>query len=280
LGCGVPSSGGAAAEAILKERSASEMTTKRIKNSDLDHMRAGTPGANEALRARPLKHGALSAIGLTKVYHGPAGDVPVFENIDLVVRPGERLALTGESGTGKSTLLHLLGLLDEPTAGRIFYGDSEVTALDLDRRANVRNRQVGIVWQENTLLPEFSALENVAMPLRIRGVSRSEAEQRAAQLLKEVGLEPRALHRAGELSGGEQQRVALARALVGEPGLLLADEPTGSLDAKTGAMVMDLLEALHAQRSIATIYVTHNLGFASRADRVLELESGRLVSSV
>jgi len=243
-------------------------------------MRAGTPGANLALRAEGSKSDALRAVRLTKVYHGPAGDVPVFENIDLVVRPGERLALTGESGTGKSTLLHLLGLLDEPSAGRIFYGDSEVTALDLDHRASVRNRQVGFVWQANTLLPEFSALENVAMPLRIRGVSKREAEQCAAERLKEVGLEPRALHRAGELSGGEQQRVALARALVGEPRLLLADEPTGSLDAKTGAMVMDLLEALHAQRSIATIYVTHNLGFASRADRVLELESGRLVSSV
>ena len=253
-------------------------------------MRAGTPGANEALRAEGpkneaaraggAKNGALRAVGLTKVYHGPAGDVQVFENIDLVVHAGERLALTGESGTGKSTLLHLLGLLDEPSSGRIFYGDYEVTVLDLDQRANVRNRQVGFVWQENTLLPEFSALENVAMPLRIRGVSRREAEGRAAECLKEVGLEPRALHRAGELSGGEQQRVALARALVGEPSLLLADEPTGSLDAKTGAMVMDLLEALHAQRSIATIYVTHNLGFASRANRVLELESGRLVSSV
>jgi lipoprotein-releasing system ATP-binding protein len=246
------------------------MTIRRIKNSDLDHMRAGRTGANEALRA----------VGLKKVYHGQAGEVQVFENIDLSVQMGERLALTGESGTGKSTLLHLLGLLDEPSAGRIFYGDSEVTTLDLDQRASVRNNQVGFVWQANTLLPEFSALENVAMPLRIRGVSRHEAEHRAAERLKEVGLEPRALHRAGELSGGEQQRVALARALVGEPRLLLADEPTGSLDAKTGAMVMDLLEALHAQRSIATIYVTHNQGFASRADRVLELESGRLVSSV
>lgn len=233
-------------------------------------MRAGVSGANLALRAE----------GLKKVYCGPAGELPVFENINLVVNAGERLALTGESGTGKSTLLHLLGLLDAPTAGRIFYGDSEVTTLNLDQRADVRNREVGFVWQENTLLPEFSALENVAMPLRIRGVSKGEAEQRAADRLKEVGLGPRALHRSGELSGGEQQRVALARALVGEPRLLLADEPTGSLDAKTGAMVMDLLEALHSQRSIATIYVTHNLGFASRANRVLELESGRLVSSV
>ena len=233
-------------------------------------MRAGSSGAN----------GALRAVGLTKIYRGRAGEVQVFENLKLSVRSGERLALTGESGTGKSTLLHLLGLLDQPSDGQIFYGDREVTALDLDQRAEVRNRQVGFVWQANTLLPEFSALENVAMPLRIRGVSKREAEALAGDRLKEVSLEVRALHRAGELSGGEQQRVALARALVGEPRLLLADEPTGSLDARTGAMVMDLLEALHAQRSITTIYVTHNPGFAARADRVLELESGRLVSSV
>ncbi len=259
-----------AVRAILEERSASVTITKRMKNPALDHMRAAEPGANAALRAE----------GLSKVYHGAAGEVQVFENVNLVVNAGERLALTGESGTGKSTLLHLLGLLDEPSGGRIFYGGQEVTSLDLDARAGVRNREVGFVWQANTLLPEFSALENVAMPLRIRGVSKRECEHRAAERLKEVGLEARALHRAGELSGGEQQRVALARALVGEPRLLLADEPTGSLDAKTGAMVMDVLEALHAQRSIATIYVTHNLGFASRASRVLELESGRLVSSV
>lgn len=233
-------------------------------------MRVGESGANMALRAE----------GLSKVYHGVAGDVQVFENVNFVVRAGERVALTGESGTGKSTLLHLLGLLDEPSGGRIYYGSAEVTSLDLNARAEVRNREVGFVWQANTLLPEFSALENVAMPLRIRGIRRDEAEHRAAERLKEVGLEPRAFHRAGELSGGEQQRVALARALVGEPRFLLADEPTGSLDAKTGAMVMDLLEALHGQRSIATVYVTHNLGFASRADRVLELESGRLVSCV
>jgi len=241
-----------------------------MKNPALDHMRAGEADANAAVRAERLK----------KVYRGAAGEVQVFENIDLAVRAGERLALTGESGTGKSTLLHLLGLLDEPTGGRIFYGNKEVTSLDAEERARVRNLEVGFVWQENTLLPEFSALENVAMPLRIRGAGKHEAEQKAADRLREVGLTPRALHRAGELSGGEQQRVALARALVGEPRVLLADEPTGSLDAKTGAMVMDLLEALHAQRSIATIYVTHNLAFASRADRVLELESGRLVSSV
>ncbi len=233
-------------------------------------MRVGESGANMALRAE----------GLSKVYHGVAGDVQVFQNVNFVVRAGERVALTGESGTGKSTLLHLLGLLDEPSGGQIYYGSAEVTSLDLNARAEIRNREVGFVWQANTLLPEFSALENVAMPLRIRGIRRDEAEHRAAERLKEVGLEPRAFHRAGELSGGEQQRVALARALVGEPRFLLADEPTGSLDAKTGAMVMDLLEALHGQRSIATVYVTHNLGFASRADRVLELESGRLVSCV
>lgn len=237
-----------------------------MENSELDHTRGRTAGANAALRAE----------GLAKTYQGAAGEVVVFERIGIAVHAGERVALTGESGVGKSTLLHLLGLLDEPTAGRVYYGETEVTRLDAIGRAEVRNREVGFVWQLNTLLPEFTALENVAMPLRIRGTGKRVAEQAASERLKEVGLETRMLHRAGELSGGEQQRVALARALVGEPRLLLADEPTGSLDAKTGAMVMDLLEEVHGRRELATLYVTHNQAFAARAQRVLHLESGRL----
>ena len=239
-----------------------------MENSELDHTRGATLSAIAALRAE----------GLAKTYAGAAGEVVVFSGVGIEVHPGERVALTGESGVGKSTLLHLLGLLDEPTAGRVFYGDTEVTALDAVGRAEVRNREVGFVWQLNTLLPEFTALENVAMPLRIRGSGKREAEAAASERLHEVGLAKRMLHRAGELSGGEQQRVALARALVGEPRLLLADEPTGSLDARTGAMVMDLLEEVHARRTLATLYVTHNSGFASRAHRVLELESGWLAS--
>jgi lipoprotein-releasing system ATP-binding protein len=239
-----------------------------MENSEVDQRRSGAEGAIAALRAA----------GLAKTYHGGAGEVVVFAGIGIEVQAGERVALTGESGVGKSTLLHLLGLLDEPTAGRVYYGDTEVTRLDALRRAEVRNREVGFVWQLNTLLPEFTALENVAMPLRIRGVGRRAAEQAAAERLKEVGLSARMRHRAGELSGGEQQRVALARALVGDPRLLLADEPTGSLDGKTAGMVMDLLEEVHARRELATLYVTHNSGFASRAHRVLELEAGGLAS--
>ena len=219
---------------------------------------------------------ALRAEGLGKTYRGAAGEVIVFAEIGIEVHAGERVALTGESGVGKSTLLHLLGLLDEPTAGRVYYGENEVTRLDALGRAEARNREVGFVWQLNTLLPEFTALENVAMPLRIRGVGQRAAEQAASERLEEVGLETRMRHRAGELSGGEQQRVALARALVGEPRLLLADEPTGSLDERNGAMVMDLLEEVHSRRNLAAVYVTHNPAFAARAQRVLHLERGRL----
>jgi lipoprotein-releasing system ATP-binding protein len=227
---------------------------------------------------------ALRAKGLAKIYPGVAGGdgederaaVRVFEGIDIDVRAGERLALTGESGAGKSTLLHLLGLLDAPSAGRIWYGGAEVSALDGAARADVRNREVGFVWQTNTLLVEFTALENAAMPLRIRGLGRRESEQRAAECLKEVGLASRLHHRPGELSGGEQQRVALARALAVEPRLLFADEPTGSLDAKTGERVMELIEQVHAQRRLAVVYVTHNLAFAERAERVMHLAMGRL----
>lgn len=229
---------------------------------------------------------ALRAEGLAKIYPevagrtvagaGAAGQVRVFEGIGLEVGAAERVALTGESGAGKSTLLHLLGLLDEPSAGRIWYGDVEVSALAGAARARVRNREVGFVWQTNTLLMEFTALENAAMPLRIRGLSRRESEEHAAECLREVGLAARLHHRSGELSGGEQQRVALARALVVEPRLLFADEPTGSLDAKTGERVMELIEQVHAQRHLAVVYVTHNTAFAERAERVLHLAMGRL----
>ena len=231
-------------------------------------MPSAASGAKPALRAKDL----------SKVYQGAAGDVAVFSGIGLSVEAGERVALTGESGAGKSTLLHLLALLDAPTGGRIYYAGRDVTDLSVDQRAEVRNREIGFVWQSNTLLPEFTALENVAMPLRIRGIGAREAAQAAVERIREVGLENRGRHRAGELSGGEQQRVALARALAAEPRVLLADEPTGSLDAKTGAMVMDLLEEIHSRRRLATVYVTHNPEFAARAHRVLELKLGRLAS--
>lgn len=222
---------------------------------------------------------ALRARGLAKRYDSAAGAVEVFSGLDLEIAPGERVAITGESGTGKSTLLHLLGLIDVPTAGRIWLGEREATGLKEDELALLRNREIGFVWQMYTLLPEFTALENVMMPLLIRGVPRAEARRPAEARLEEVGLSRRGAHRAGELSGGEQQRVALARALVGNPSYLLADEPTGNLDAKTGGMIMDLLEEVHRANSLTTIYVTHNPEFAARATRTLELREGRLRES-
>lgn len=200
----------------------------------------------------------------------------VFEHLDLVVEAGEFVALTGESGSGKSTLLHLLALLDRVTAGSISLNGRELCGLTDNEAANVRNREFGFVWQMNTLLPEFTALENVMMPLLVRGVSRANAGSAAGRRLEEVGLRARAHHRSGELSGGEQQRVALARALVGEPRLLFADEPTGNLDDKTGVKVMEVLEELHRTHRLTTLFVTHHPGFAARAGRRLELAGGRI----
>lgn len=201
----------------------------------------------------------------------------VFDGIHLQVPPGERLALVGESGAGKSTLLHLLGGLDRPTSGSIYFDDREISALTEAQLAGFRNREIGFVWQTHYLLPEFSALENVMMPLLIRGVSQADARPVALARLDEVGLKARAAHRAGELSGGEQQRVVLARALVGSPKVLLADEPTGNLDFRTGEKIADLFDELHRNHELTSIFVTHNIGFAKRCDRILKLERGVLV---
>ncbi len=219
---------------------------------------------------------AIRAENLSKKYRSGAAELIVFEHLDLAVAAGERLALVGESGAGKSTLLHLLGALDRPTEGRIYFGDKELTSLDDAELAGFRNREVGFVWQIHYLLPEFTALENVIMPLLIRGVSQAEAVPRAMARLEELGLKARAHHRSGELSGGEQQRVVLARALVGNPRFLLADEPTGNLDYRTGESIISLLGELHRSHRLTSIYVTHNLSFARRCDRVLKLEAGVL----
>ncbi len=221
---------------------------------------------------------AIRAVELSKKYRSGAGELVVFEDLNLEVARGEQLALTGESGAGKSTLLHLLGTLDKPTSGRIYFGETELTGLSDPEMANVRNREIGFVWQIHYLLPEFTALENVMMPLLVRGISRAEAAPAAQARLEEVGLKARASHRSGELSGGEQQRVVLARALVGNPKFLFADEPTGNLDHRTGEMIMGLLAELHRSHQLTSIYVTHNLSFARRSDRVLRLEAGRLMA--
>lgn len=221
---------------------------------------------------------AIRTSHLSKRYQSGPNSVVVFENLSLEVRQGERLALIGESGAGKSTLLHLLGGLDRPSEGSIQFEGAEITKLNEAGLAEFRNRHIGFVWQTHYLLPEFTALENVMMPLLIRGVSRADASGSAGERLKEVGLAHRASHRSGELSGGEQQRVVIARALVGRPKVLLADEPTGNLDHQTGERVADVFDELHRLHRLTSVFVTHNIGFARRCDRVLQLEQGSLAS--
>jgi lipoprotein-releasing system ATP-binding protein len=222
----------------------------------------------------------IRARGLSKVYRSGASDLVVFSGVSLDVNQGEMLALVGESGAGKSTLLHLLGGLDRPSGGTIYYGSTEISGLADSEQADFRNREIGFVWQIHYLLPEFTALENVMMPILIRGVPHSQAASESLSRLDEVGLRARASHRAGELSGGEQQRVALARALVGKPSVLLADEPTGNLDFRTGEMIFDLLKRIHQSHQLTSVLVTHNLSFARRCDRVLSLEKDGLVPGV
>jgi lipoprotein-releasing system ATP-binding protein len=220
---------------------------------------------------------AIRTIDLTKSYRSGDTELVIFENLSLEIPPGERLALVGESGVGKSTLLHLLGGLDRPNYGRILFGERDITSLGQAELADFRNRQIGFVWQTHHLLPEFTALENVMMPLLVRGSERTSAAVKARQRLEEMGLNSRATHRAGELSGGEQQRVAIARALVPDPQVLLADEPTGNLDHKTGEKIADLFSEVHRQNRITSVFVTHSIVFANRCDRILRLEAGRLV---
>jgi lipoprotein-releasing system ATP-binding protein len=220
---------------------------------------------------------AIRTIDLTKSYRSGDTDLVIFERLNLEIPQGERLALIGESGAGKSTLLHLLGGLDRPNHGRIVFGGQEITSLGQTELADFRNRQIGFVWQTHHLLPEFSALENVMMPLLMRGVRRPDAVPKAQMRLEQMGLRARATHRAGELSGGEQQRVAIARALVTDPQVLLADEPTGNLDHKTGEKIADLFNEVHYQNRITSVFVTHNIGFARRCDRIVRLENGSLI---
>ena len=221
----------------------------------------------------------IRTLGLSKKYRSGDNLLTIFDDMNLEIRQGERLALVGESGAGKSTLLHLLSGLDRPSGGKIYFGQREITSLNADELAEFRNREIGFVWQIHYLLPEFTALENVMMPLLIRtqpAVNRQEIEALALSRLHEVGLASRAHHRSGELSGGEQQRVVLARALVTQPNFLFADEPTGNLDERTGEMIAELLAELHSTHSLTSVYVTHNPRFASQCDRVLRLEAGQL----
>jgi lipoprotein-releasing system ATP-binding protein len=222
----------------------------------------------------------LRALALEKTYaplEPGAPGLQLFRDLNLSVAAGEMVAIVGESGAGKSSLLHLLAALDRPTDGEVWCGVTNVTHLTPKQAGEYRNRDIGYVWQFHYLLPEFTALENVAMPLLSRGIPRKAALTDAATWLARVGLAGRADHRSGELSGGEQQRLSIARALITKPKLLLADEPTGDLDTVTAERVFALLQELHREHALASVLVTHNLDFARRCDRVLRLRDGQLV---
>ena len=219
----------------------------------------------------------LSVRNLHKSFVEGGEEIKVLRGLDLELKAGERLAVIGESGVGKSTLLHVLGTLDRPTAGQILYQGKEIPMNDEVALAYLRNREIGFVFQFHYLLPDFTALENVMFPALIQGIEAQRAKREAEQLLGKVGLKDRIHHRPGKLSGGEQQRVAVARSVILQPKLILADEPTGSLDLRIGEEVQDLLFQLNEEKGIALIVATHNREFAAKIGRRVGLESGRLV---
>ncbi len=241
--------------------------------------------ADEATAGRPLalevaldrdSQALVEVRHLRKEYATGSTRLVLFEDINFRVKPRQMLAVVGQSGAGKSTLLHILGALDTPSAGDVYFNQSLLRSFSPTEAADFRNRQVGYVWQFHYLLPEFTAAENVALPLLARGTSKKEAMLQAMHWLGEVGLADRSTHRAGELSGGEQQRVSIARALITQPKLLLADEPTGDLDNQTADALFGLIERLHASYGLTSVLVTHNLPLARRCQRVLRLGHGRV----
>lgn len=215
--------------------------------------------------------------GLSKSYHDGCTSVDVLKHLDFTIKQGDRIAIVGPSGSGKSTLLHLLGGLDWATAGHVFIEGADWQALSEKKRCMLRNKQLGFIYQFHHLLPEFSALENVAMPLLLSGMPVLEAKEQAHVILKQVGLATRVLHKPSQLSGGERQRVAIARALVHQPRCVFADEPTGNLDQVTAVNVFDLMLDLNVQRQTALVIVTHDRELAGRMDRVMTLQEGRLL---
>jgi lipoprotein-releasing system ATP-binding protein len=236
--------------------------------------------ADEASAGRLMTRGhdelLVEVCNLRKEYATGRGRLVLFEGINFQVKRQQMLAIVGQSGAGKSTLLHILGALDTASGGEVYFESTLLRSLSPGEAADFRNREIGYVWQFHYLLPEFTAAENVALPLLARGKSKKEALQEATHWLSEVGLADRSTHRAGELSGGEQQRVSIARALVTKPKLLLADEPTGDLDDQTADALFALIERLHASYGLTSILVTHNLTLARRCERVLRLAHGHI----
>lgn len=218
----------------------------------------------------------LSVKDLHKSFTEGGSEIHVLRGLNLDLAEGERLAIVGESGVGKSTLLHVLGTLDRPTSGKIFYSGKELPLADEIALCRFRNREIGFIFQFHYLLPDFSALENVMFPALIQGIDQAQARTEAEQLLELVGLKERISHRPGKLSGGEQQRVAVARAVILKPKLVLADEPTGSLDLRIGAEVQDLLFRLNEEHKIAIIVATHNREFAKKIGKCVEMTAGEL----
>jgi lipoprotein-releasing system ATP-binding protein len=255
---------------------AADQGTRTVRDSEV--WAEGDSQGSQTVNLQAGQAPIIQVQNLEKTYSTARGPLTLFQGLSFEVQAGEMVAIVGQSGAGKTTLLHILGALDAPTAGAVCCVSTNVAQLSPHDAAAFRNREIGYVWQFHYLLPEFTAMENVAMPLMARGVRKPEALRVAANWLKEVGLEDRGEHRPGELSGGEQQRVALARALVNKPRLLLADEPTGDLDQITANHVFEMVERLHQSHHLTSILVTHNLDLAARCTRVLRLESGRLAA--
>lgn len=217
---------------------------------------------------------------LCKNFVTTGGEIKVLQSLDLTVVGGERIAVVGRSGAGKTTLMHILGGIDRPSSGQVLFDDEDIFALQGAKLDEFRNRSVGFIFQFHQLLPEFTALENVMMPLLIGRMERKQASAQARELLGEVGLSARVDHKPGALSGGEQQRVAIARSLIRQPRLLLADEPTGNLDSRTSDEIMGLLDSLHRNRGLTMVIVTHNEGLAACLDRTLRMKDGQLVHDI
>lgn len=216
--------------------------------------------------------------GIRKVYQEGTMETEVLKGVDFQINESELVAIVGSSGSGKSTLLHILGALDEPTAGMVHFQQNELTKLSANKQAKIRNQHIGFVYQFHHLLSDFSALENVAMPLLIGGIHKKEAALRATELLEKVGLAHRIEHRPSELSGGERQRVAIARALVNKPALVLADEPTGNLDYKTALDIYNLMRELNQESGTAFLVVTHDNELAAKLDKQLSMQDGRFIT--